>query len=126
MPTDRLAESDDQSQSRVARWTASIVSKVAVDVTPHVEAQEALPDEERPECPYCERSLGVAPGHGGLAWKCIQHGTFPASEFEPNILRAMQADVEDGGGPTIFDALMVLPLALFIGFLSFLKRVMRA
>lgn len=56
--------------------------------------REPLPDDERPECPHCDRQLITAPGMEGLAWKCPVHGTFPPSEFEANILRALEADMD--------------------------------
>ena len=76
--------------ARIARLFVRFISKVSTDIP--ASDREPLPESERPECPHCGRRLGVAPGHNGLAWKCPAHGTFPAYEFEPNILRAMQTD----------------------------------
>ena len=104
-------------------WLASAISAIKVDV-PEIEQQEPLSEGEWPECPYCERTLGTAPGQGGIAWKCVQHGTFPASEFEPNILRAMQSDVE---GITAAQLLLwipiVVPMMLVFSLLDWLKNL---
>ena len=81
----------------------------------HLEAvNQAVPnrevpeDFERPACPYCDRELGTAPGHGGIAWKCPAHGTFPAAEFDANPLDAMQQTAEESGPPSTIEAALAL------------------
>jgi len=91
----------------VARLAARLVA-----ATPDVPEREVSEGFERPACPYCDRELGTAPGHGAIAWKCVQHGTFPASEFDANILDAMQETVEETGGPSIWTAAIVVLAAL--------------
>lgn len=95
----------------MSRTVAKLAARLDA-ATPDVPAREVPEDFERPTCPHCERELGTAPGHGAIVWKCVQHGTFPASEFDANILDAMQQTVEETGGPGIGTAIIVVLVAL--------------
>jgi len=67
---------------------------------------------DKPTCPHCERELGVAPGMGGLAFKCARHGKFDTAAFEANALDVMQrrqTDTSAGGS-----IMQLAPLAVVL------------
>lgn len=71
----------------------------------------ALDHLDKPHCPHCDRELGTAPGMGGIAFKCVQHGKFHTSEFEANPLDVMSRRME---GTSSTDAILTALPVVFL------------
>lgn len=83
-----------ESPALIERLVARLVAWIDANTIEVENVPDALPKEEFPECPYCEKRLGIgiAPTHGP-AWKCPRHGTFTSTEVDENVLRGMQTVV---------------------------------